>query len=156
MLRIPLLVLMAIGSFGPGCSGRSSQGPAVRIGQALWQVELATTPEARTTGLAGRREVPAGAGMLFVFPQEKPREFHMLNCHVGLDIAFINAAGTVVETRTMPCEKEPADPQVRYPSRYPILYALEVGQGELAKAGVKVGDKVELLGAAKAAAKDAR
>jgi uncharacterized membrane protein (UPF0127 family) len=56
----------------------------------------------------------------------------------------------------MSVENCPADPKALYPSRFPAQYALEVAEGDFRKAGVKVGDKVELLGQAAGATKDAR
>jgi uncharacterized protein len=138
-------------------SCRQLQGPpAVKIGDHVWQVELAMDRPSRERGMGGRKNVPPGTGMLFVFPREEVVAFHMLDCYAPLDVAFISADGVIVEIRGMSVEDCPAKPKVLYPSRYGAQYALEVAEGELRKAGVKVGDKVELLGAAAGAAKDAR
>jgi len=150
-------VLILCGLLAPGCGRSESDGPAcVRIGQGIWEVELATDPKARHRGLAGRKELPTGTGMFFVFPDEQVRGFHMLDCHVPLDIAFISSNLIVVEMRTMRVEADPSDPKAAYSSRYPIKYALEVPAGELARDGVAIGDRVELLGTTRSAAKGAR
>ncbi|KPK84684.1 MAG: hypothetical protein AMJ81_05025, partial [Phycisphaerae bacterium SM23_33] len=107
-------------------------------------------------GLSGRDQVPEGTGMLFVLPREEVVAFHMLNCRVPLDVAFISRDGRIVEIRTMAVEPDPANPKCLYSSRFPARYALEAAGGALARAGVKVGDTVELLGAAKDAAKAAQ
>jgi hypothetical protein len=148
------VLLAAVGGGAVGC-GRG--GPAsVRIRQTTWRVEVVTTPESRQKGLSNRGEVPAGAGMLFAFPRQEVQTFHMLDCRVGLDVAFISDDLTVVEVRTMAVEEDPGHPRYLYPSRRPARLALEVAAGELERAGVKVGDRVELLGAARDAAKGAR
>lgn len=137
----------------PGCNRGK---PQVRIGSRLWLVELATDEATRNRGLGGRHEIPAGRGMLFVFPQEREVNFHMLDCHVPIDVAFINAGLRIVEVRSMGVEDDPADPKALYPSKAPVLYALELAGGELARTGVKVGDTVELLGPAATAADRAK
>jgi len=152
---VVVLVAAALVLAPAGC--RSRPGDArVRIGRAEWKVEIAADEASRRRGLGGRRQVPAGTGMLFIFPREAPRRFHMLDCHVPLDVAFISARGVIVDVRTMAVEPDPAHPATVYSSRRPARYALEVPAGELAAAGVKVGDLVELLGSARDAAKAAR
>ena len=80
----------------------------------------------------------------------------MLDCRVPIDVAFISSRLRVVEIRTMPVETDPGDPKATYSSRGPARFALEVAGGALERAGVKVGDRVQLLGRARDAAKDAR
>jgi len=141
-----------------GCGGSDGKPlpPRVRIGGYAWNVEVVADPASRARGMGGRKQVPPGTGMLFVFPREAPVEFHMLDCHVPLDVAFIDSAGTIREIRTMYVEADPADPQVLYPSRAPVKYALEVAAGAFKRFGIKPGDSVELSEAARGAAKDAR
>ena len=152
---VTLVVVMVSAAVPAGCHSRPGDA-RVRIGRAEWKVEIAADEASRRRGLGGRREVPAGTGMLFVFPREAPRRFHMLDCYVPLDVAFISSRGVIVDIRTMVVEPDPAHPATIYSSRRPARYALEVPAGELAAAGVKVGDRVELLGAARDAAKAAR
>lgn len=148
-----LAVLLPLGL----SSCRQLQGPPrVKIGGHVWKVEMVLDRESRAKGMGGRKVIPEGTGMLFVFPREEVLTFHMLDCTVPLDVAFIDTKGVIVEIRGMSVEACPADPKAMYPSRFPAQYALEVAEGALRKAGVKVGDKVELLGQAAGATKDAR
>jgi hypothetical protein len=147
-----LLALLAVWAGGCGRDQQPTGPAAVRIGDAVWEVELALDEPTRTRGLGGREEVPPGTGMLFVFPSERPLGFYMKDCLVPLDIAYIGEDLTVLDIRRMSVEPDPSNPQVTYPSRFPAQYALEVAAGELEKAGVEPGDKVELLGAARTAA----
>ena len=162
--RILLLSILAGASFA-GCGGEEDADPAtlgaagpaaLRIGEAVWKVELATDPDTRRRGLGGRSELADGAGMLFAFPREEILQFHMLDCLIPLDVAFISSDLEVVWTRTMRVEDDPSDPQAHYSSKFAARYALEVPAGVLARRGGKRGDRVELLGAARNAAKAAR
>jgi len=140
-----------------GCSDRPDP-PGVRIGRHRWRVELAADPDTRRKGLSGRKDIPAGTGMLFVFPDEAPREFWMHGCVTRIDVAFISSAMEIVEIRTMEVEPDPLDTErlSMYPSREPMQYALEVAGGTFERLGIRIGHRVELLGAARGAAKDAR
>lgn len=147
LLAVVLLALCV------GCKGKES---GVRIGQHEWRVEVAADPEVRHRGLGGRDELPEGTGMLFVFPDEKVVSFHMLDCRVPLDVAFINSRMAIVEIRTMAVEADPGKPTCLYSSRFPARYALEVAGGTFRRLGVKPGDRAELLWSAEDAAKGAR
>lgn len=78
--------------------------------------------------------------MLFLYPSERVLEFCMRDCLIPLDIAFLSADLRVVRMHTMEVEPDMAG-QIVYASDSPAQYALEVGAGELAAAGVRVGDR---------------
>lgn len=105
---------------------------------------VADTRAARSRGLQGVADVPGGVGMLFVFPEPagpagRPG-FWMLDTLVPLDIAFAAADGVIVGTATMtPCTARPC------PTTHPGVdyeVALEVAEGVLDAAGVRVGDRL--------------
>ena len=73
------------------------QGPVVRIGDALFPVDLALTPEQRSQGLSGREVMAAETGMLFIFENEGTFSFWMKEMHFPLDIVWIGADCTVVD-----------------------------------------------------------
>lgn len=151
-----LFAMVAASTCCPSCK-RSSAPAKVRIAQGEWRVELAVTEAQRRRGLGGREAVPEGTGMLFVLDrQAEGVPFHMKDCRVPLDVAFISDRLVVVDVRTMSVEPDPSDPKILYLSQHSYRYALEVAAGELERAGVKIGDRVSLLGAARDAAKDAR
>lgn len=103
--------------------------------------EVAATPEQRAAGLMHRDRVPAGTGMLFLFPAPTRGGFWMKNTRVGLHILFI-AGDRVVEIRSMrPCDADPC------PLTIPAQdydRALEVPLGSLG--GIEVGATVEVFG----------
>jgi len=158
--RWVLLVAFPAAAAVAGCNGKDADpaaGPArVRIAGNVWRVELATDPDTRRRGLGGRAELADDAGMLFAFPREEVLTFYMLDCLVPLDVAFISSDLEVVWIRTMPVEPDPANPVALYSSKFAARYALEAPAGVFTRRGVKRGDRVELLGAARNAAKAAR
>lgn len=102
--------------------------------------EIADEPEAQSRGLMYRTELPAGEGMLFVFPDEAPRGFWMKNTLIPLDILFFDASGAWVSGTTMtPCEEDPCP---GYPSNGGAKYALEIPAGFITEQGVGVGWKL--------------
>lgn len=110
---------------------------------AILTVEIADTPRERETGLMNRSTLPEGYGMLFVFPQEKPRAFWMKHTYIPLDIVFLNADRDVINV-------EQADPQpntsehelTRYRSDAPARYVIEARQGFAAQHGIRPGTRV--------------
>jgi uncharacterized membrane protein (UPF0127 family) len=82
-------------------------------------------------------EIEDDQGMLFVFTSERVRGFWMLNTITPLDIAFVRANGTIVTIWQMP----PLTLRT-FSSFEPVMFALEVKQGTLARLGVKEGDQM--------------
>lgn len=92
-----------------------------------FDVEIASTPEARQTGLMHRSTVEHG--MLFTFDTSSVLMFWMKDTLVPLDILFFDADGAEVSALTMqPCM---ADPCPLYRSDGPARYALELPVGFL-------------------------
>lgn len=60
------------------------------------RVALADDNEERNQGLMDVNELPADAGMLFIFPNEEPRSFYMANTPLPLDIMFVNSDSLIV------------------------------------------------------------
>src|SRR5262245_10027777 len=115
------------------------QGPR---GETRVRVEIADTPSARETGLMRRTSLADGSGMAFVWPEDTASTFWMKDTLIPLSVAFISSDGVVVAILDMdPCRADPCpayDPHVAY------RMALEVGQGEFVRAGVRVGDRARL------------
>lgn len=102
--------------------------------------ELAATPEERQRGLMYRTELPAGSGMLFVFEEEQELSFWMKDTYIPLDIAFIDAAGRIVDIQHMRPQTENL-----HTSAAPAIFALEVPLGWFAAHDVNVGDTAQIL-----------
>ncbi len=144
---------MAIGCLGSslvlGCSGvgqdqrndRSTmeQG-TVTIKAQTFKVAVARTSEELRIGLMNVEpdELGQDEGMLFVFPREQLLSFWMKNTLMPLDVAYVDAGGTIVRIHTMK-----ALDLSSYPSGQPARYALEVHAGRLAALSIREGDVLQ-------------
>ncbi len=120
------------------CSGLASLPTAtIQIGGHPVTVEIAATRDTRAHGLMDRDPLGADHGMLFVYPDEKPRTYWMKSTRIPLTIAYADRNGEIVKLLDMaPYETE------HYQSLYPAMYAVEMDRGWFATAGVKVGDRL--------------
>jgi len=109
------------------------------IGPSTVIAEIARTPQERELGLMFRKKLEDGQGMLFVFELDERLSFWMKNTLVPLSIAYIAQDGIIREILDM-------KPQslASVPSQYYVRYALEVPQGWFSRAGVRVGDRIEI------------
>jgi uncharacterized membrane protein (UPF0127 family) len=104
--------------------------------------EIADTPKKREAGLMYRESLSADSGMLFVYPNEELRTFHMPNVKMPLSIVFANSEGIIVSMTEMIM-----DETTLYPSEKPAKYAVEANKGWFTKHHVSIGDKIDGLSA---------
>lgn len=128
----------------PASQPLATASPALRLqtlqlGAAELKVELACTPEAQQRGLMFRERLPENQGMLFVFAEEQTLSFWMKNTSLPLSIAYIDAAGEIIEIQ----ELTPFDETPR-PSARPARYALEVNQGWFERHHIQPGQRILL------------
>lgn len=123
---------------GPAVTFKTASGETFRL-----TVEIADTPEERALGLMNRESLEEDSGMLFAWPEDTESGFWMKNTLIPLSIAFIDAAGIIVDIQTM----EPQDETLHYSSS-PYRHAVEANQGWFAKHGISTGDSVTLPGSA--------
>lgn len=123
----------------------------VRIAGELFQLEPALDPATRRRGLGGRRAIPDDGGMLFALPAPRIQAFVMRDCHVPIDVAFLDAGGRVVAIHAMRVEppRRPGETASAYearlrtyPSLRPAQFAVETAGGRLAEVGLVVGQRV--------------
>ena len=69
-------------------------------GQKL-KVEIAHTPDTRTCGLSNRQSLAENTGMLFIFPNMRPRTFWMKDTFIPLSIAFLDDSGRIIRIHDM-------------------------------------------------------
>jgi uncharacterized protein len=101
-------------------------------------VELAMTESDKIYGLMNRTSVDENWGMLFVYKREEYVSFWMKNVPFPLDIAYIDRFGIIKEIQHM----KPLNEKITYPSKYPVMYALEVNKDWFAQNNIKPGCKL--------------
>ena len=102
--------------------------------------EVARTDADRAQGLMHRRMLPENRGMLFVFTEPALHAMWMVNTYVPLSVAFLDAAGVIINIEDMtPLTQTP------HPATRPAKYALEANLGWFKKRGIQPGAKVEGL-----------
>ena len=146
LLLLPLLFLAFIARDCAGddlpkatTSDRTTVTVSANGVSAKVTVEIAATDAPRRQGLMLRQTMDEDAGMLFLFPADSTTGFWMRNTYLPLDIAYIDAAGTVLEVR----QGTPLDETSLTP-KGPYRYTLEVNQGWFARHGFGPGATVTL------------
>ena len=109
---------------------------------AAFSIEIADTPASRAHGLMNRPQMPADAGMLFIYPRPQHAWFWMKDTLIPLDMIFADKAGvvSVVHSRARPHDETPID------GGEGVRYVLEINGGLAASLGIVPG--VEMRAAA--------
>jgi uncharacterized membrane protein (UPF0127 family) len=101
--------------------------------------ELAKKPDELQRGLMFRTELKDGDAMLFVFESDRLLSFWMKNTIIPLSIAYINRDGVILEIHDM----QPHNLNSVQSTRS-LRFALEVPQGYFNRAGIAVGDRIDM------------
>jgi len=110
----------------------------VSVASAAVVAEVVRTQADQTRGLSGRRELPAGTGMLFVYNEPGSRTFWMPDMHFSIDIIWFDVAKRVVHIEHA---VSPDTYPETFTSRTPAQYVLEVPAGWAKEQGAQVGDQ---------------
>jgi uncharacterized protein len=89
-----------------------------------------------------RASLPAGTGMLFVFPGQSTSSFFMWQTLVPLSIAFVDVDRVVSVAEMTPCEATTPSDCPRYVADGPYTAAIEAPADWFTDAGVRPGDPV--------------
>lgn len=136
-----------------GCDGAAPSSIEVTIGGETFALEPALNEASREQGLMGRTDVPAGTGMIFVFPDAAIRSFWMKNCVTDIDLVFLDARGSVTAVHRMKVDpprlatESERDYEARltpYPSGRPAQFAVELPPGSIDRLGIDVDQRLEL------------
>jgi uncharacterized membrane protein (UPF0127 family) len=117
---------------------------------ATIRIEIARSSSERSRGLMGRESLPADAGMLFVYNDERSADhsFWMYRTLIPLDIAYMGRDGTIRSIQRMqPCPANRGRDCPSYPAEAPFYLALEMNQGYFESRGFSVGDRLSLSAA---------
>jgi uncharacterized protein len=133
-------LLLSFGFCATSCVRHPEVVIYVRTGTRIHvPVELASTEQERARGLMYRHDLPADAGMLFVFPETADHAFWMKNTPLPLDMIFIGEDLGIVGVVEHAVPFSTRSLRVAYPSRY----VLEVNAGFAARNRIGPGDRVE-------------
>ena len=100
------------------------ESETVKIGERLFEVEIADEHKERRQGIMFRESLAKNAGMLFVFEKESMYPFWMKNTLIPLTMIWIAEDFTIVDIKNaVPCEKDPCP---NYPPSGKAKYVLEV------------------------------
>lgn len=140
---LALCSLWLAGCAGCGAVEHRPVEARVALGDVSFAAEIADTDELRAKGLGYRNELAAGAGMLFVYKDERRRTFWMKGMRFPLDFIWIGADCVVVDIDGSIPAPAPGTIDARLPivsSSAPAAYVLEINAGEAARYGVEIGD----------------
>ena len=143
-----LLLSIALGCAGAGTIA-APDGPAVAVGNAVFQVEIADTPQLRSKGLSGRDGLADMSGMIFVFESGRASNFWMKGMRFPIDFVWIGEECTVVDTHSNVQQPAPGTSDGDLPllkSGSPAVYTLEVNAGKVAEIGIEMGEPVTFSG----------
>ena len=123
--------------------------PVVTVGDAVFAVELALTPDQRAQGLSGRPTLAPGTGMLFVYNKDSRYSFWMKDMRFPLGLVWIGAGCTVVDITHNAPPPAPGQVTTDLPLYIPAVaaqYVLEINAGEVESAGIQFGAPVTYTG----------
>lgn len=107
-------------------------------GRQWFNIRIADTEPRRELGLMYVTNLPYDQGMLF--PEDEPQvmSMWMKNTYIPLDMLFIDTHGRIV---CVVANAKPESEQILTCDK-PAKAVLEIGGGEAARRGIKVGDEV--------------
>ena len=110
-------------------------------GVSLFYLEVVDQQAQRQRGLMFRPWLLENWGMLFIFPDARPRSFWMRNTYIPLDMVFVGADGTVVGV------VENAEPltEVSRAVDGSSRYVIELNAGEAQIRGLTAGVRCDIL-----------
>jgi uncharacterized membrane protein (UPF0127 family) len=110
-------------------------------GMHIIQAEVAATPRQREQGMMYREQMANNAGMVFVFDAPaKQLCMWMKNTPLPLSVAFLDAAGTIVNIEDM--QPHTLNQHCSAAAAVPVRYALEMNLGWFKQRDIKPGTKI--------------
>lgn len=110
-------------------------------GDITYFVEVADTTPKMTKGLMYRKHLKKDSGMIFIFNETHPQPISMWmkNTFISLDMLFIDSSFHIVGIAQ---NTEPLSLKTISPTQKPVSFVIELNAGEVAKHGIKTGDKI--------------
>lgn len=113
-----------------------------QLGNDVFEIDVALTPEDRSRGLSGREGMKDNEGMFFIFEKAEFQNFWMKDMKFPIDIIWMDARFQVIDiTKNLSPQTYPKT----FTSRSPAKYVLEINAGVSEKNNIIVGDFGEML-----------
>jgi uncharacterized protein len=110
-----------------------------RAGKVInFKIWTADTRQREEQGLMFIHEMEEHAGMLFMFPENRPVTMWMKNTYISLDLLFLNAQGKI---DYIAASATPLSPAIIGPPT-PEYAVLELKGGACERLGIKLGDAI--------------
>lgn len=111
----------------------------VKIGDTIFDMDVATTMRQKAKGLAGRSDLADTQGMIFLFDQYGNYGFWMAGMKIPIDILWIKDDTVVGIEHNVSFQTT----EQYYPPE-PVNRVIELRAGSAAQKGIAIGDTVHL------------
>ncbi len=115
----------------------------IKLHDQIFFVELAVTPSEKERGLGYRDNLEAGHGMLFPYDRKDQYSFWMKGMRFPIDILWMDERTVVDITANVPVTI--SEPLPVYQPKVPVDKVLELPAGTAQRAGIAIGDTMEIL-----------
>jgi uncharacterized protein len=136
-----LIILLSIAG-ASSAQGVAFDATQLSAGIHLIKAEVAATDRQRQQGLMFREKMANNAGMVFVFDKPGEQCMWMKNTLLPLSVAFIDAAGKIVNIEDMQPQTLDSHCSAR---SVPVRYALEMNLGWFKHKNIRPGTLIEGL-----------
>ena len=118
----------------------------VRLGAQEYQVLVAKTLTQQYNGWSKHKDMGNAEGMMFVFNTRRQHTMVMRDMLFPLDFIWVDGKNIVDMAPNVPIEPGKTEEQLTlYFAREPSTIVLEMVSGTIAKIGLKIGDKIEIV-----------
>lgn len=114
--------------------------PTVLVNSVKIRTTLASTPDQRTQGLSGSKQLKPHTGMLFIYPSKDFKPFWNINMRYPIDVVWI-LDNNVIGTATLDAQTTD-ETQTIYPPQF-YNRVLEVPRGTVDELGIKQGTHID-------------
>lgn len=139
------IVVFIVGGILALIIGGDNESAEVKIGSAVFKVEIASSIMQHSRGLSGRQQLADNEGMLFVFSSPGFYSFWMKGMIFPLDIIWISGDRIVGMESNIPPPASIADNLKTYAPRFAVDRVLEINAGLAEKYGFKIGQQMEIV-----------
>lgn len=114
----------------------------ISIGNDVFDVWIAQTPQSRMLGLSHQTSLGEKQGMLFVFDAPGIYPFWMKDTKIPLDIIWISEDKKIVDIATLAAPTDATQAPLVYGPKTQARYVLEINAGLSEQFGINIGDAV--------------